>query len=432
MLRKPIRKLIASLAALALCSASALAQEKKEKKVQDAGEYEIYTAATKETDLNKKVQLLLQWKEKYPTSDYKEDVRQMIATTYYQLGNGEKAWEASKDLLTLNPKNFVALYFLTVLVQSMGNTAPDRLQTGEMAAKGLLAVLAEMNKPEAYTQEQWKKERFANEVLATRTLGWIEMSRKSFDKSEEIFTNFLKMKPNSGQVSYWLATSMLQQKKPEKQIPAIYHLARAANYSGEEALPDTAKKQLQEFLERTYVKFTGRKDGLQELIQQALKEPFPPTDFAIESEAQRIVREKEKLRQEDPQKYLWVGLKEGLIDPANGQTYWDGTLKGSGMPKLKGKVVSANPPARPKELTVGIMTPDVAEIRLRLDNAHGAKVDPGTELEFEGGVAAEFAADPFLLTIDQEKEKVSGLPAAPVRGAPKGGGKKGAAKGKRK
>ncbi|MEZ5351274.1 MAG: hypothetical protein R2762_01445 [Bryobacteraceae bacterium] len=414
------RKVTASVAAAALCLSAtvALAQE-KQKQVKDQKEYDLFTAAQKETDPAKKAQYLDQWKKEYPESDYKLERQTMIATNYFQgLRKGDEAWKASEELLTLDPKSFPAQFFITSLVISMNTQDPGKLDTGEKVARSLKENLATVfdpgKKPAQVSEEQWKKEKLTYDSLAQKTIGWIQMQRKEFAKSEETFTEFLKMNPNSGWVSYWLSTSMLQQKIQEKQIPALYHLARAANYEGEDALSADVKKQLQAYLQKTYVSYHGSTDGLKDVIAMALKDPFPASDFKILSKQEILHQQEEELRQSDPQKFLWLGLKKGLSEPTTGPGYFSDTLKGSALPKLKGKVVAATPEARPKEIDVAILGEDT-EIKLRLDSAHPAKIEPGTELEFEGGVAQEFTADPFLLTLDQEKEKITGLPEPPKR-----------------
>jgi len=425
-LSKMFSKLAAAITTAALCATGLMAQA-PQKKVKDQAEYDLFEAARKETDWNKKLQFLNQWKEKYSDSDYKEDRQVMIVVAYQNLRQGEQMWGACKDLLAINPKSVPGLFFLTSLTISLNNTSPDRLETGEKAAKGLLSNLDDIFKASTAADDVKKKERLTYETLAIKTLGWIEMSRKNFDKAEEEFSNFLKLNPNSGQVSYWLGSVMLQQKKAEKQIPALYHLARAANYKGEDALPDAGKTQLQGFLERNYVAFHGDKSGLQELIDLALRNPFPPADLTIKSRAQILAEQEEEFRQKEPQKFLWVQIKKGLTD-ANGPAYWESTLKGSAMPKLKGKVISVSPANRPKEITVAIMSNDTPEIKLRMDKAFVNKAEPGTELEFEAGVAAEFSGDPFLLTVDQDQEKLTGWPEAPKPVSKKGTTKKGAGK----
>ena len=45
---------------------------------------------------------------------------------------------------------------------------------------------------------------------------------------------------------------------------------------------------------------------------------------------------------------LWKGIKDALQAP-NGEQYFEGMLKGSAVPKLRGKVVTLKPALRPKE-----------------------------------------------------------------------------------
>lgn len=438
MVFKPYLKLVASLAVallggvLALTPAVAPAQE-KEKKVKDQAEYDLFSgtaAAMKTGDWAKANQLLLQWKQKYPESDYKEDRQLMIVTSYQNLRQGDKMWEATRDLLALNPQSLPGLFFMTTLTTSLNKSEPERLEAGEKAARGLLERLPTFfdpaKKPPTTPEAQFQQEKLSMETTARRTLGWIAMTRKDNEKAEQEFSDLLKANPRAGgQISYWLGTVMLAQKKTEKQVPALWHFARAAHFNEGEKLSAEGQKQLQGFLERNYVNYHGGKDGLQELIDGSIKNPFPPADFAIESAVARAIREGEELKLKDPQKALWLGVKKELAGP-NGPTYFDSTLKGSALPKLRGKVVSTSPSSRPKEVILALSTDDSAEVKLRLDAPLGSGAEPGTEIEFEGGVAADFSADPFMLTLDQEKEKISGWPA-PVRAAPKGGaGRKGA------
>lgn len=382
----------------------------QEKKVKDQVEYDLFTAATKETDPNKKIQHLTTWKEKYPDSDFKNDRLVLMIQTYQALRQGDKMWETTQELLRNEPKNLTALYYLTILTPSLNNTAPDRLEAGEKAANGLIAILPEA-KPANVAPDVWAAEAKKMEILARKTLAWVATARKNWPLVEQELTALLKMNPSSGQVSYQLGTAMVQQKDVKKQIPAMYHFARAAYYEGEEALAPDVKKQVQAYFEKVYTKFTGGVDGMKEIIEMTKKSPFPPEGFTIESEQEKIAREQEKMKAEDPQKYLWVQVKKELIGD-NGAAYFE-SIKGSALPKLKGRVVSSAPAARPKEVTVAISTADTPEIKLRIDAAMPGKIDPGAEIEFESAVPQEFSSDPFLVTADIEKGQISGWPAPP-------------------
>jgi hypothetical protein len=188
---------------------------------------------------------------------------------------------------------------------------------------------------------------------------------------------------------------------------------------------------LQGFLERNYTNFHGSKEGLQELVETALKNPFPPEGFKIKSAPEIAQEEEEKLKQSDPQKALWLGVKKELAGP-NGASYFEQSLKGSALPNLRGKVVSQTPAARPKEIVVALSTDDTPEVTLKLDAAFPNKAEPGTQIEFDGGVAESFTSDPFNLVVTQEKEKVKGWPAAPKPTPKAAAGKKGVAAPKKK
>jgi tetratricopeptide (TPR) repeat protein len=419
-------KLAAAVALAALCVAAVQAQP-KDKKVKDQAEYDLTQAINKETDPNKQMQLLQQWKEKYADSDFKVERAQMICQGYQKLAQAAKMWDSCGDLVALDPKNFLGLYFLTSLTPSMNDSSASKLDAGEKYTRSFMAVAEEMKKPDPVSENDFNAQKKAYRSLGLRTLGWIDYARKSWDKAEDSLTTFLKFNPNSGNASYWLATSMLQQKKKEKQLPALYHLARAAHYKGEDELVAAAKTQLQAFLDKTYLAYTGEKDGLKDLIALALKGPFPPDGFTIESAQEKIAKMKNQMREKEPEKFFWVGLKEALQDPAQGAKYFEESMKDSALLKLKGKVVEFKPATRPKEIMISILIDGVPEIKLRVDPAFANKAEPGTELEFEGAVAKEFTADPFVLTLEIEREKVAGWPK-PVATPKAGGAKKAATK----
>ena len=420
-------KIAALLSTLALCMGTLTAQDAaKPKQVKDQMEYDIFTLATKETNPSKKIQHLLTWKEKYPESDYKNDRLVLMITTYQALRDGEKMLTTAQELLKNDPKNVSGLYYVTLLTRSLNNTAPDRLELGDKAANGLLGILPEMfdeaKKPAAVAADAWKKEREKLEIEALKTLAFIQMAKKNYAGAADEYTKILKLNC-TGAVSYQLSTAMLQQKKAELQFPAMFHVARAAYYTGEDALAPDVQKQVQAYFEKVYTKHTGWKNGMQEIIDMTKKSCFPPDGFKIESEAERMAREDEKLKSEDPQKYLWIQVKKALI--ADGGAAYFENIKGSALPKLKGKVVSVSPAAKPKEIVVAISSDDTAEIKLVVDAAYPNAAEPGTVLEFEGAVPKEFSADPFLVTADIEKAQITGWPDAPKatkKAAPKKGG----------
>ncbi len=95
---KRLTKLKTAFPLVALCGLAGMAQA-QEKKVKDQAEYDLFQAATTGTDNNKKLAAQLQWKEKYPESDFKVERLVVMITTYQQLGQADKIvfWYSRAD-----------------------------------------------------------------------------------------------------------------------------------------------------------------------------------------------------------------------------------------------------------------------------------------------------------------------------------------------
>jgi tetratricopeptide (TPR) repeat protein len=417
------------LALVALASAVVWSQDAaKQPQYKDRAEYDLVDAFQKETDPAKALAHLNAWKQKYPETDFKELRASAYLDTYRKLNQGENMLRAGQEWLSINPKATSPLYWITLLTFSLQNTAPDRLDLGEKAARGFLANLetemAPEKKPAQVSEADFAKQRLAFTSAAMKTLAWIEMSRKNWVKAEEECVKFLKLNPNSGVVSSWLANSMVYQKTPEKQEQAMFHLARAGWYTGEDALDATVKKQIQDFLTKTYKSFHGGEDGMKEMIQIALKSPFPPNDFDIESAAEVKGKQEKALAESNPLLATWLRLKETLTG-AGGAEYFE-AMKGAAFPeKLKGRVVAQTPARRPKEVTLALSQDHTGEeVKLILDEPMAAPAPPGTEIEFVKGVGQAFTREPLLLTFEIEKANITGWPAPAPAGKKTGGKKK--------
>ncbi len=429
---------ILAICAIGLLSTAAQAQTKNWK---DRAEYDLVQQITKETNPQTKIALLKQWEEKYPTSDYKEDRYATIILAYQQAANAQEMLATTKRLLADFPKSVTGLYYLNLLTISMNNTAPEALSAGENAGKTLLSLLDDTfspaKKPAQTTEDQWKQERSNFEAIAHKTMGWVSLQKQQYEDAEKNFIEVLKRTPGDAQVSAWTGTSVIRQKKVERQDVALYHIARAAYYEGAGAFPQQVRDQLRANFEKNYVNFHGDKVGIEQVIEQVKASPIPKEDFHIESKDEILIKQEEELKKTNPTLALWISIKRELTG-ANSAAYFDSNLKNAAIPggvevggtkieKLKGKVVSLKPATNPKEIVLGISSAEMSEVTLRFETALRGKVDPGTELEFSGA-PIEFTAEPFNLVFDMEAKDLVGWPAAPppARKAParKGGAKK--------
>jgi hypothetical protein len=387
----------------------AAAPAEKKPQYKDQQEYTLYDSVTKEADANKKLALLSTWKEKYPDSDFKLARALLFLDTYQKLGQYAKMIDASKDVLAIDPKELHALYWIALLTPQLNLTSQDGLDTGEKAANGLLTAEA----PAGTKPEDWEKAKKTTDAIAYKTLGWIAWQRKIYDVAEKNFFLGLKVEPNQGDVDYWLGTVIYLQKKPERISEAMFYFARAAAYDGPGAMGAPQRKQADDFLSKVYSQFHGDTTGLAELKAMAKTNTAPAADFKIKTAAEIAAEKEEELKKTNPELALWLNLKGQLLSP-EGQTYFDSSMKGAAVPKLKGWLISAKPPVKSKELLVSMEGKDQApNVTLKLVGADGTTAAPstgkpvvGVEIQFEG-IGDSLTKEPALMvTFDVEKGKV--------------------------
>jgi tetratricopeptide (TPR) repeat protein len=380
---------------------------------KDRAEYDLVQSIGSAQDPSKKLELLNQWKEKYPGTDFKKIRASLYLQTYQQLNQPQNIMAAAKDVLAIDPKDVFALSMISYFTPVLTNTSPEALDAGEKAAQGVLSQLNETfaadKKPAQITAEQWAQNRKLAEAQSHKTLGWVAMVRKNAPTAEEHFQKSLEQNPAQGDVSYWLGQTIMGEKKVEKYPLGLWHVARAVSYDGAGALPPQGRTAVDDYLKKAYTGYHGDLTGLDQLKAQTKNAALPPQDFHIKSVTE-IAQEKLKQEQEfiesNPMLGLWKRIRDELTGE-NGQAYFDTSMKDAAIPRLRGWVVEQ----RPKELLVAISDKNTPEVTLQLDAPVTAKVDPGTEIQFEG-VGKSFTKEPFMVVMDVERKAISGLPAA--------------------
>jgi len=406
---------------IAVATAALFGQDKPKEWI-DRGEYELVAEQiAKATDPAKKLELLNQWKQKYPKTNFGWERLGAFLMTYQQANKAKEMLDTAKEMAVADPKNFTGPYYITLLVLSMGSTDPAVLEEGEKAANTMLANLdtffAAGQKPPTAADDAWAKQKADAQMKALEVLIYTATVKKDWPAVEQRITNLLKVTPKNAMRTYSLGTAILAQKKQERQVFAIWHFARACGLEGEGAAPPADKAKVCEYFGRVYPQIRGDQKGMEDLKAKAVASVFPPADFTIKTKQQEMIEELEELKKTNPQLAIWVQMKQALVAP-DGATYAE-QLKGQQLPKFKGKVVSMDPPANPKKIVVGISDASAPEITIEIEDKGflPGKVDPGTELEFEG-IAKEYTADPFNLTVTAEKEKITGWTGVATKAAP--------------
>lgn len=410
--------------------ASGLAAQEKKKEWKDRAEYDLYESITKTQDPNVWLDTLNKWSAQYSPSDYADVRRQMYLATYRQLNRPREAFNAALDVLKDNPNNLVALsaivgYIYPLVPPNQTALTPQMtadLETAKKAATQILnhadAIYAKENRPPDMTDDAAGKAKPELKVFAQKTLGYIDLEQKNFEEAGKELTEALRLDPNQGQVSFWLGTAILAENKtkPELQPVALYHFARAAAYDGPGSLPAADRKQVQDYLTKVYGTYHGSNEGLSQLLTTAKNSAMPPANYKMLSKAeidrQRMEAE-EAAAKANPMLALWKSIRTALTGDS-GPAYFESSMKGAALPggangvnRFKGKLVSMSPAVRPKELVLAIENSSTPDVTLKLDSPLPGRMEPGSELEFEG-VADSYRKDPFMVTFEVEKSKIAG------------------------
>jgi tetratricopeptide (TPR) repeat protein len=401
---------------------------KKEKKVKDRGEYDLFVAANKETDPAKQLAILQTWKEKYPDSDFKQERADAVAIAYNKLNKPIETIKAVQEALAINPKDLATLQLLASLAQSVmkNNNPPETLLTlGDQSSSLLVSNLDNFFdasvKPATVTDAQWSKAKADTGQLAETVQGYVKWKQKDYPAAEAAFRKVLAANGENAQVSLWLGTVLYSQKKFSE---GLFEYARAASYSGPNALVQQVRTSTSDYLKKAYEGYHGKDDaGLEDLKKQAAAAALPPDGFHIDSVIDIQNKEegdKAKFAADHPDIAFFRTLKEALKGDS-GQSYFEQGVKDALIPpqdgafkQFKGHLVSQNE-KNSRELLVAVDDAS-GDVTLVIDGPVPPKLDPGLEIGFAGSPDS-FTKDPFNLHFKVEKANVTGLPkaTAPVR-----------------
>lgn len=429
MLVRTSKALVAGALSLALGLGVAWGQAQPKQNWKDRAEYDLYEAITKETNAEARLKLLDQWKEKYPNTDFTLLRLQGYLGAYQQLNRVADLIATARSILEMHPNDIRMLSTVAYYTTVLPKPTPDDLSAGEKAARGVIerldAEFTPEKKPANVSEADWKKSRVAAEAMSYRTLGWVGMQRKEFEAAEKAFTKTLELNPEQGEVSYWLGTVIVAQKKPERQSEALFHFARSAVYTGAGALSPQGRQQVEAYLTKAYRNFHGEDEaGLKALHELAKSNVFPPSGFKIKSRDEIEIEKREELAKADPALALWVSIKENLTEPG-GEKYFAENMKDALIPPenmvpFKATLISHEPAKNPKTLVLAIQDPQRADVTLKLEEPLTGAAPAGTAIQFRGAPES-FTREPFMVTFQVEKDQIKGWPAPPppAKKAPK-------------
>lgn len=410
-------------AGLVMASALLIGQEPQ---WVDRAEYELVVEQLgKAADANKKLELLNVWKQKYPKTAFETARREQFLLTYQALNKAKEMLGAAKEIAAAEPKRILGHYWIMLLGQSLAPTDPsvhdDAEKTSNLILSNLDQFFAAANKPAQLPEASWTAQKMDARDKSLQTLALLAQLKKDLPLLEKRLGDILKtINPKNALVTYQLGSTIIGQRKVERQAEAIWHFARACGITGPGEAPAQQKTAFCGYFQKVFPQFRGDTTGMEELKKSAADsaEPFPPKDFAIKTKQQEQIEKLNDIIKTNPQLAIWIQTKQALT-AADGDNYFNSSVKESKLPKLKGKIISHEPEVNPKKVVIGISDASVAEVTLVMEEKTflPGKMEAGGEIEFEG-VGKEFAKDPFMLTLEVDKDTVFGWTGVPTKVAP--------------
>ena len=411
-----------------------------QKNYKDRGEYDLYSKVTQTQDPKARLDVLNQWQQKYPQTDFSHErlqyfVRTLAALAPTDPSQRQPLLDKCNELLKVDPKDVYAATQVANWGPIVGGANPSpELQTQiQSAAQSIIdnapTAFDPAKKPATVSQADFDKAKAATMGLAHNALAYLAVSKKDNKTAEDQYKQSLQANPDQGNVSYQYG-KMLQEDKSipdEQKYPTVlFEYARAAQYTGPSQLPAANQTQLMDYFKKVYSQYHGSADGQDQLLAQAKSAALPPDGFTMTSAAAAANKEAAATQDRinsDPAYKMWYAVKQSLTGDQGAQFFksnMDGVEVPGGAQGVKdfnGTVISIDPPDRPTKVVLGVDDPTKPDATLIFSQPLPAsaldKIKVGQKLEFSG-VADSFTKDPYMLTF--KDPTVPGVQtAAPAR-----------------
>lgn len=365
----------------------------------DRGEYDIALSLRSEADSTRRLQMISQWKEKYPNSAMKAWRAGLELDVAKDAGDWSRVYSSATELVATEPENVSANYWVALLTPQQKGSKESILSGVAASAK---VLTASTQRPSSVPEADWPGMSKKLAATAHRTLGWAAWQNQSWATAENELRQAVTNAPADGEASAWLGTVLALQKTPAKQQEAVWHLARAVYAEGEQGLVAAKRHDAKQLLDAVYLNYHGSTEGLDGVGQLAQKSPMPLADFKVETAADAAFRaENEELAKTDPDLAEWMKLRRRLEAP-DGQAYLQ-SISASPI-LLRGWIIRTAASGRGRDVYVSFTKSGAEEVVLKLQGVPSLTLAPKMKIEFEG--QPEVLREPFLLQMTVEKGKI--------------------------
>jgi tetratricopeptide (TPR) repeat protein len=386
-------------------------------------EYNAYQAAAAEKTPAQQIKLLDDFVSKYPNSALLIYVYPLYYQAYGQLKNYPKVIEYADKVAALDKVDagakYQALYAHCFAYNALpGPQAADPAQAkaAQAAAVAGLKALEDVKKPDAMTDDAFKKQKEQIQIYLNGTAAQAAINLKDQASAIQFYKAVLALNPEDGVTSYRLGLAYMALTPPQ-QMDAFWSIARAVTAKG---ATEAQSKKVKDYLRKLIVNYQqaacdNLTDAeLAELLQLAGSSADRPASYSLPSSA-----DLDAARKDMTIASVVADLKAG---GDKSKVTW---LAGCGLefPGVPGKVIDIVP-GETIELKVAFVTSDAEFDAATTPNMsvkvvgqpEAARIEKNSAIHFTGTLAS-YDPDPAFM-LHWEKGKVNEEDIPKEKGAP--------------
>ncbi|HKW63290.1 MAG TPA: hypothetical protein VJN89_12145 [Candidatus Acidoferrum sp.] len=229
---------------------------------------------------------------KYPNSALLVYVYPLYVNAYYQLKNPDKVIEYADKTVALGDKVEAGTRYgvLDARARAYATLKPDAQAAGAAkareAAQAALKVLDEVKKPDAMTEEDFKKQKQTATILFDFTCATAAMAAKDFPGAVECYKAILALNPDDLSTNYNLGKVYMAMTPPQ-YMDAFWYFAKAVTSKG---ATQAQSNQVKKYLRSLVANYQGGNvcdsltDGeMNELLQLAGSSADRPSSYSLPS-----------------------------------------------------------------------------------------------------------------------------------------------------
>jgi hypothetical protein len=242
-----------------------------------------YSNASGQTDAAAKVTAINAFLAKYPASHAREDLLEQLMAVYVREPDMNKATETAARILSVDPKNLRALFYVTYVdkEKALSANAKDARALLDNAASEAKLALDSPSRPDYLTPLEFQRLRVVTAPNFYSAIAIDDAANRdysgaihNFTRELEAYLNPIGTESGTGLDDTYRLAQAYEEQTPADLKNAAWFYTRAAQFASAETKPQWEKKA-----ESSYFQYHGSMDGYPEIQALTRANLLPPPEY---------------------------------------------------------------------------------------------------------------------------------------------------------